>query len=420
MPSSTVGLLRGALRILRRCSSVIGAIGWGIACFVGNLDTPSFAAADNSAYAAPIDSSATLTVEKNIFSAVATASLPFGGLIHKDTTYGIIRAAAFLQAARESALSLSGHTAAHIGAFALPRRTALAAAAQEASVSISITDAPAPFIGQELLTVMVKLESPLERLNTRIRETMQHPDTWALYEESLALMHQHVAEGRDLVQRAANLRQDRGAHTDEIFMQRTTYLADQLDALWMYLQLLPHLRNTWEKPADVQGQLQRALTLAPQNPLLWCALGEVQLQLDFPQQAIESLDCAVRYGPEFARALYARGLAHLRMQQSALAESDLSAALALRPHTVTWLRARGAVRMVREDYGPMCEDFTEACAQGDCDGLITARKRDLCQPEPAESAEPATNSPPTTEKTAAPASASELPPAPLEVPHVAP
>lgn len=324
----------------------------------------------------------TRKVEKKAFSAFATAGLPFGGLVHQDAVFGIARASAFLDALHESALSLSQHTAAHIGAFALERRTALAAAAYAALplVRKSVSNAPAPFEGQEELTVLVKLEISPALLDARIRQTLQHGDTWALYEEALSLMRLQVAEGRDLVHKAAQLRQSHGAHMDEIFMLRINYLADNLDALWMYLRILHTLRTSWEDPVLVQSQMQRALTLAPQNSFLWCALGEAQLQLDFPQLAIESLDKAIHFSPNFARAFYARGLAHLRLQQSALAENDLSAALALRPHTLLWLRARGAVRMVREDYGPMCEDFSEACALGDCEGLMTARKRQLCLP----------------------------------------
>lgn len=386
MYRSTVGLLRGArLALWHVCPLVVGAM-----CLTGSLCVPDAAMGAMATLETTATGPTTLTLnardtetrtaEKKAFSAYATASLPYGGLIHKDAVFSIVRAAAFLQATRDAAISLSQHTAAHIGAFALDRRIALAAAAYTPAVNTSVTDAPPPFDGQELLTVMVRLEAPLPQLDTRIRRTLQHPDTWALFEEVLVIMRDEVDEGSDLVQRAANLRQTHGSPMDEIFMHRINYLADQLDALWMYVQILHTLRTSWENPEQVQKHMQRALTLAPQSPLLWCALGETQLQLDFPQKAIESLDKAVHLGPTFARAYYARGLAHLRLQRSALAENDLSAALTLRPQSVLWLRARGAVRMVREDYGPMCADFNQACALGDCDGLMTARKRQLCLP----------------------------------------
>lgn len=363
---------------------------------------------------------ATLGTERPAFSAVATASLPFGGLIHQDCVFTVARNAAFLQALREVALSLRKHTVASISAHELPRRMALAMAAYTPVVSKSITTLPDvkgkhfSTHGDDMLTVLVSLEAPLHLVDSRLRETMQHPETWELYATVLQQMQDYVRQGTDLITRAAALRQEHGAHMDEVFMNKTTVLADTLDALWMYMQILPKLRTVWDTPALVQQQMERALTLAPQVPLLWCALGEAQLQLDLPQKALDSLDKALQFDPTLARALYTRGLAHLRLQQVALAESDLTTAINLRPNTAHWLRARGAVRMVREEYGPMCEDFSAACALGDCDGLITARKRDLCQPQPPDLAPAGAPKTHAADSTAP----STLPKAPATVPSL--
>ena len=69
----------------------------------------------------------------------------------------------------------------------------------------------------------------------------------------------------------------------------------------------------------------------------------------------------------------------------ALAEDDLSAALNtaddtfLRtPDKVRMLRARGALRMLRNHAEGMCSDLTAACALGDCEGLAAARNQMLC------------------------------------------
>lgn len=342
----------------------------------------------------------TLSSELPPFSAFATASLPFGGLIHQDSVFSVARSAAYLQALREVALNLQKHTVAHIGAHELTRRMALAMAPYNPTVSKSVTSLPDSH--DELLTVMLRLAAPSEIVDRRLRQTIQHPDTWDLYAAVLQQLQTLVQEGSELITRAAALRKDHGVHMDEAFMNRSTHIADQLDALWMYLQILPDLRSLWETPTLVQKQMQHALTLAPQQPLLWCALGEAQLQLDLPQKALGSLNEALKFAPDLARALYARGVAHLRLQQSALAENDLTAALNLQPDTVHWLRARGAVRMVREDYGPMCEDFLAACALGDCDGLITARKRDLCLPAPEAKSDSASPKVPATTEVAKP------------------
>ena len=82
-----------------------------------------------------------------------------------------------------------------------------------------------------------------------------------------------------------------------------------------------------------------------------------------------------------------RALAHWRLHQLALAETDLNAALQNTlippPHgqeQIRRLRARGAVRMLRGHYDAMCEDFTSACGLGDCEGLAEARQRGHCRP----------------------------------------
>jgi tetratricopeptide (TPR) repeat protein len=124
--------------------------------------------------------------------------------------------------------------------------------------------------------------------------------------------------------------------------------------------------------------LRQAAALDPDYAPLRQLLGEVLLQLDRPQDALAELNKALVEQPELAGALYTRGLAHLRLQLPTLAERDLSAALERDASQAAWWRARGALRMIRNETGPMCEDFMQACAQGDCEGLAVARERGLC------------------------------------------
>jgi hypothetical protein len=71
-------------------------------------------------------------------------------------------------------------------------------------------------------------------------------------------------------------------------------------------------------------------------------------------------------------------LAYLRLQLPTLAEVDLNEALRRDPRPAAWWRARGALRMLRRDVVPMCGDFLQACARGDCEGLAAAREQGLC------------------------------------------
>jgi tetratricopeptide (TPR) repeat protein len=137
----------------------------------------------------------------------------------------------------------------------------------------------------------------------------------------------------------------------------------------------------WHDPPAALPVLQQAAALDPEYALLPYLRGEILLQLDRPQDALVELDKALAMNPERAGALYTRGLAYLRLQLPALAERDLSTALAYDASHAAWWRARGALRMIRNENGPMCEDFMQACAKGDCEGLAVARERGLCLAE---------------------------------------
>lgn len=305
----------------------------------------------------------------------AAVTLPYGGLVPEDTARVFARNAAWLAALRPAARKLESRTAVQLGAATLSRRLALTAAVFAPVTRFSPDDGAK----EGEVTATVRLPAPSD-LSSRLRTALRHPEVLALYTRALEAMKKDAAEGQELAMRAAELRRSHGQGADHIFIQRIQYLAARLEALVIYTTVLRQLGGRWEDPAAAARELRRAVALDKNNPLIWCALGEAQLQQDLPQAALESLDKAVALMPDMARALYFRGLAQLRLQQSSLAEADLTAALRLCPEMPQWLRTRGAIRMVRKDYGPMCEDFYRACMLGDCDGLEAARKRLQCLP----------------------------------------
>ncbi len=314
----------------------------------------------------------------------ATATLPYGGNVSRETVRSFVQNESWLAALRQAAGKLESRTVVQLGATTRDRRIALAAAVFPSTFRFS-PDSDAP--EGELTAVARLTEAP--DLPSRLRTALRHPEVLALYAAAVDTMRKHAAEGRDLLLHAAEMRRRHGPEADHIFSRRIDFLANSLNALHIYVTVLEQLRGKWAKPAVAAQELRRAVTLDKNNALLWCALGEAQLQQDLPQAALGSLDKAVALMPGLARARYFRGLTQLRLQQSALAEADLTAALKLRPDMPQWLRTRGAIRMVREDYGPMCEDFNKACMLGDCDGLEAARKRSQCLPAPTSLPAPA-------------------------------
>lgn len=170
-------------------------------------------------------------------------------------------------------------------------------------------------------------------------------------------------------------------------------------------QALAAAEDGWLATADQALALERAATRVAESPLLWLLLAEAALQRDQPQRSVGACGRALALAPHLARARYVRALGYWRLHQLALAENDLSLILHDAPHAsmTPWLRARGAIRMLRGNTTGMCEDFLVACVQGgDCDGLEMARRQGLCRED--------TSSATAGSSPAPPSGAEELPP----------
>lgn len=172
----------------------------------------------------------------------------------------------------------------------------------------------------------------------------------------------------------------------------------RLDALWLALDAAGPHAGGWLAGPENLGPLERAASGAPDNAAVLLLLAEARLRRGLPQGALAAADEALRLslaksdaGDAAAlrlagRARYVRALAHWRLDQAALAEADLDAALAVAPASqaaqgeerARRLRARGAIRLQRRERAGMCADFAAACALGDCEGLAEARRRGHC------------------------------------------
>ena len=190
----------------------------------------------------------------------------------------------------------------------------------------------------------------------------------------------------------------------EAARQRAQAKADNLAAeITASLTALDALRLSpegWLTTADALPALENAAADLPHSAAVLLLLAEAQLQAGMPQRSILSCSAALDLAPALARGRYIRALAHWRLQQMGLAEDDLSTALNttdetfLRtPDRVRLLRARGALRMLRNNADGMCSDLTAACALGDCEGLAAARNQQFCTGQPAAEAPPSQEAP---------------------------
>lgn len=169
--------------------------------------------------------------------------------------------------------------------------------------------------------------------------------------------------------------------------EKAEEFAGRLEATSAALDALELSSEGWLARADSLAALQQAARRLPDNAAVRLLLAEAQLQAGLPQRCVDSCTEALGLLPGLTRARYIRALAHWRLQQLALAEDDLTVALEKTPENPLQtpdrsrlLRARGALRMLRDDARGMCADLTEACALGDCEGLAAAREQHFCMP----------------------------------------
>jgi tetratricopeptide (TPR) repeat protein len=306
-----------------------------------------------------------LTAQAAQFEGHAEHSLPFGRRVPESAALRVARTTAWLEALDRATDALSAASLVQWGAGETSDRQALTSAVFTPTVG-STSHA-------SQISVQVRLATPQRTVEDRLRKMLHEREMLALRAEMLKLEKEKAEEARRLIKRAAALRRA-PAKEDRIVL-----LAAQLEALWLLGITLPQREGGhWRDPQAALPVLQQAASLDPKYAPLHYLRGELLLQLDRPQDALASFDRALALNPELAGALYARGLAHLRLQLPTLAERDLTAALARDASHAAWWRARGALHMIRREIGPMCEDFAQACARGDCEGLAVARERGVC------------------------------------------
>ncbi len=199
--------------------------------------------------------------------------------------------------------------------------------------------------------------------------------------EWLKLLQENTQKSGELYKELTSKKSQLHENQVEDLQKRIQPLAQRLEALWILNTALEFFQEQWLKPQEAEKILRKALQKDAKLAIIWACLGEVQLQQDKVRQALESVNNALNLESNRARALYIRGLGHLRLHQPSTAKVDFDAALTLQPNTSAWHMARGAAYLMLEEFVLMCDDFTQACATGQCEGLIMARKQGHCFPK---------------------------------------
>lgn len=228
--------------------------------------------------------------------------------------------------------------------------------------------------GTRALNASAQLLIRQKDLASAVPVALRREDDLDLRRRMLALTRNTLAEAQQLL--AQSLEQpDKDIRPSA---QRMEHLGSRLQALEQYAFVLTYYGSALQPADQAETALRKALDLDGENYLVWLALAESLLVQDRSHEALEAADRAKSLNGHFGRTYYIRGLIHLRMHLAALAVSDFSTALTFEPEKAAWWRARGAARLINNDFEAMCGDFYKACALGNCEGLEEVRKNKHC------------------------------------------
>ncbi len=304
-----------------------------------------------------------------------SCTLPFSNGISPKEAQIIAKSFGYTQALIEVQDSLKKHKAISFGLQDANLSLSISAELYKLNIETKPID-PAAVTGD--VTIIINLIPKSHNIEQSVGSLLSKHDLLELRLELLDLLVDYALKGHKLMLIHAGIQKSAQSLSKNDVRESLLNISRHLEALWLYNTALNHFHETWENPTLVQELLKDATTLAPSMSALWAAIGEVQLQMDQPQTALQNLNHALALQPERSRTYYVRGLGHLRLHQPALAMTDLDTALMYKPQMVSWLRARGAIALVLEEYDIMCADFEKACALGDCEGLMHAREREFC------------------------------------------
>ncbi len=350
-----------------------------------------------------------------------TRVVPYGGQFAPERALVVAEAAAWLAGLERAADALAGLEAARLAGLDALQLQALAAGMGMVEVKGEVRvggDVPE---GEGEATAVARLAAVDAGLASRL---LADENGRERYEDIIVALGRLIPEavrlahtGRAL--RVLRLLPDAPASetpADEPVITRLNRLADEVEAYSLYRDWLEQVRRasgdfdfpgqTEEaaeaddvglKRADKTGTarpdkavVDKALSLAPEALPLRLARAELLLREDrfrAAAQVLENLPSAPDSADTardradrrlLASALETRALAQLRSGRPAIAESDLTSALALAPKRGSLWLVRVAARQMRESFEFMCDDYHQACVRGLCRGLAEARERGQC------------------------------------------
>ncbi len=298
-------------------------------------------------------------------------SIPYHGHLASEPVIQIAEAAAILSALDEVRNTFSETSLVKLGARTKYRQLALASAMYPVIIYERRTqDGPEIFIKACCHVGSVSSEE-------YIRKLIRQPDLLQLRELAIKRFEECVNEGKDLLDQSCNCTSVLCGQSPSILSQ-IKKVSNRIKALHIYFLELNAFDSTWTKPDQTVLALSEAMILDPDNTLLLLGIGECLVLLNRPYEGIKVLQKIALNSELHARVLYMQGMASLQMYLPALAIKDITYALELDAEHPEWWNALGIAKLLSGDTKDMCGDFYQACAMGDCDGLIEVRKQNFC------------------------------------------
>lgn len=131
-------------------------------------------------------------------------------------------------------------------------------------------------------------------------------------------------------------------------------------------------------PQQAVIYLDKAIAAQPDYAEAYLRRGLALSDLGRYDEAFDDLTKSIRLAPTPSAYAY-RGLVSLRMGNLLGARKDVDHALELDPKLARAWNTRAGVKLQLDDIAGACSDFEKGCSSGDCTGLESARKDELCK-----------------------------------------
>jgi hypothetical protein len=147
---------------------------------------------------------------------------------------------------------------------------------------------------------------------------------------------------------------------------------------WTQKALVLWQGDKYKDPNQAVDYWNRAILNQQNTAVAYSNRGLAYHELGQYHKAVKDYSAAIKRDPGYAAAYNNRGNSYYELTEYQLALNDLNESLKLEPNNAKAHLNRGLVFYQMDKTPQACQDFQNACDQGDCDGLKWAMKNGIC------------------------------------------